>query len=298
MTTDVQFPRYSVKFYREGVYKLVRFNRPLMPHLPGDHREGEIISEEKLDQALSRARSVIFQVAFCNDWDYFFTGTISPDKYNRYHLADFYKAFTQWLRDYRKKYHCDLKYLFVPELHKDGAWHIHGFVRGIPEGKLCPFIRGLHPRDLVDKGYLNWPDYQEKFGFCSLDTIKNPESAAGYITKYLSKDLGHCVSDYGGHLYRCSIGLARALPMGYVYESHLELDARLDHDGTYCSTGWVRGVDWLFWMQYIPVDEELQPLEYPEEKTLAMLTNVELLQLVLDGWEEGGNDGRERSGDL
>lgn len=298
MTSGVLAPRYSVKFYREGVYELIRFKRALSPHLPPKREEGESIPEEKFSQAICRARSVIFQVAFCNDWAFFFTGTIDKAKYNRYHLKDFYKFFTQWLRDYRKKYRCDLKYLFVPELHEDGAWHIHGFVRGIPEGQLCPFVRGLHPDKLVNDGYLNWPDYQKKFGFCSLAHIKDPERAAGYITKYVSKDLARCVSDYGAHMYRCSVGLARAMPMGYVYQSYASLDAYLEYDGTFCSTGWVRDVDWSFWMEYIPADDELSPLEYPEDIPVLM-TNAELEQTTISGWLEGGKDnGGDRQRDL
>lgn len=291
MASDVQYPLYSVKFYRDNVYKLVRFKRPLFPHLPGDRLDrGEGDSVEKLSQALSRARSVIFQLAFCNDWDFFFTGTIDPAKYNRYQLKDFYKSFTQWLRDYRKKYHCDLKYLFVPELHKDGAWHIHGFVRGIPESRICPFVRGLHPRDLVDAGYLNWPDYQKKFGFCSLGTIQNPEAAAHYLTKYITKDLSRCASDYGAHLYYPAIGLARALPVGYVYQSYAALDVYLEYDATFCSTGWVRDVDWSFWMDYIPVDSELPPLEYPEDIPV-MMSNVDIEQTTIAGWCNGSTSG-------
>lgn len=271
MAENVQGPRYSVHFYRDSVYKLVRFNRPLLPHAPGKREgRGEEVPEKKLSQAVSRAKSVIFQVAFCNDWDFFFTGTIDKTKYNRYQLDAFYKAFTQWIRDYRKKYCCDLKYLFVPELHEDGAWHIHGFVRGIPEGRLCRFIPGLHPDKLVKAGYLNWPDYQKKFGFCSMGCLRNLEAASHYITEYISEDLGRCVSDYGGHLYRCSLGLARAMPMGYVYQSHMLLDSFLEHDGLFCSTGWVRGVDWCFWLSYIPVDAELAPLEYPEDSPVCM----------------------------
>lgn len=298
MTSGVLAPRYSVKFYREGVYELIRFKRALFPHLPLKREEGESVPEEKFSQAICRAKSVIYQVAFCNDWDFFFTGTIDPDKYNRYQLKDFYKSFTQWLRDYRKKYCCDLKYLFVPELHKDGAWHIHSFVKGIPQDRLRLFIPGLEPQDLVDEGFLNWPDYQKKFGFCSLGYIKDPEHASGYLTKYVSKDLARCVSDYGAHMYRCSVGLARAMPMGYVYQSYASLDAYLEHDGTFCSTGWVRDVDWSFWMEYIPVDAELPPLEYPEDIPV-LLSNVEIEQTIIRGYlERGKDDGGNRQRDL
>lgn len=293
MTSAVQYPLYSVKFYRDNVYKLIRFKRPLVPHLPGkpEGRE-EDASVEKLSQALSRAKSIIFQVAFCNDWDFFFTGTIDKTKYDRYHLNDYYSAFTQWIRDYRKKYRCDLKYLFVPELHEDGAWHIHGFVRGISQDRLRLFIPGLEPQKLIDKGYLNWPDYQKKFGFCSLGHIRNPEAVSHYITEYISEDLGRCVTEYGGHLYRCSIGLARAFPMGYVYQSYAVLDAYLDYDGMFCSNGWVRDVDWSFWLQYIPVDAELPPLEYPED-VLVMMSNVDIEQLTIAGWCNGSTSESE-----
>ena len=284
MTSSVPCPVYSVKFYRDNVYKLIRFKRPLFPHVSGkrEDRGEEEVPGEKLSQALSRAKSVIFQVAFCNDWDFMFTGTIDPAKYNRYQLNAFYKSFTQWLRDYRKKYHCDIKYLFVPELHKDGAIHLHGFVRGIPQDRLCPFVRGIHPQKLVDGGYLNWPDYQKKFGFCSLDVPRDLEAVANYVTKYITKDLGSHAVEYGGHLYRCSIGLARALPMGYVYQSYAVLDAYLAYDGTFCSNGWVRGVDWSFWLEYLPVDGILPDLEYPEDIPVVVSNaDIELEQLSL-----------------
>lgn len=135
--------------------------------------------------------------------------------------------------------------------------------------------------------------YQEKFGFCSLAHIKDPERAAGYITKYVSKDLARCISDYGAHMYRCSIGLARAMPMGYVYQSYASLDVYLGSDNTFCSTGWVRDVDWSFWMEYIPADDELPPLEYPEDMPV-LLSNVEIQQTTIGGWLEGENDGGKR----
>ena len=289
MVSNVQAPLYSVKFYRDNVYKLIRFKRPLLPHVPGKREDrGEEVSGEKLSQALSRARSVIFQVAFCNDWDFFFTGTIDPAKYNRYHLGDFYKFFTQWLRDYRKKYHCDIKYLFVPELHQDGAIHVHGFIRGVPQNRLRLFIPGLEPQELVDAGYLNWPDYQKKFGFCSMASINNPEAAAHYITKYISEDFGRCAVDYGGHLYRCSIGLARAFPIGYIYQSYAVLDAYLEYDGTFCSNGWVRDVDWSFWLSYLPVDGVLPDLDYSDDD-LVFISNADanFEQLAIAGWCNG-----------
>ena len=60
----------------------------------------------------------------------------------------------------------------------------------------------------------------------------------------------------------------------------------------FCSNGWVRGVDWSFWMQYIPVDGELSPLEAPEDVPVLM-SNVDVEQLTIAGWCSGSTPGSE-----
>lgn len=172
--------------------------------------------------------------------------------------------------------------MFIPELHKDGAWHMHSVISGIPDSLLSPFIAGIHPRKLVDNGFLNWPGYSEKFGFCSLAPIRDPIAVGFYVTKYISKDMASAVSDFGAHTYYCSIGLARALPMGYVYGRFVALDRYIVNDGQFCGTGFVTDVDWSFWMDYLPVDSEFDNSVYPEEEAVGpVLTNVPDLQLSL-----------------
>lgn len=283
MTQTGLFPNYSVKFYRDGYYKLVRFNHPLFPHIPSERKERESeATPGKLAQAVSRARSVVSQVVLCNDWDYFITCTIDPDKFNRYDLPKYYSTFSQWIRDQRKKYGTNIQYMFIPELHKDGAWHLHGVVRGIPSDQLSPFVAGLHPQELVDGGFLNWGNYAQKFGFCSLAPIRDPVAVGWYVTKYISKDMASAVSDFGAHTYYCSIGLARAIPMGYIYGRFAALDCKLSHDGEFCSTGFVTDVDWAFWLDYLPVDSELELPDYAAEPLPApILTNLPPQQLSL-----------------
>ena len=57
-------PVYSVKYFRDGYYKLIRFNTPRIPRLPTP-RDAFGDAEKKLSQAIARARSVITQVAIC-----------------------------------------------------------------------------------------------------------------------------------------------------------------------------------------------------------------------------------------
>lgn len=283
-------PSYSVKFYRDGFYKLIRFNRSLVPRLPSDSEmvgdRGEEVPFGKFSQALSRARSVVFQLALCNDWDFFFTGTIDRTKFDRYDLNTFYSSFSQWIRDQRKKYSCSIQYVLIPEMHKDGAWHLHGFVRGIPADLVSSFVPGVHPQELIDKGFMNWPAYCDKFGFCSLAPIRDPVGCAHYVTKYITKDMASSVSEFGAHTYYCSVGLNRAFPLGFIFQRDAVLDGYISCVGEFCSTGYVTGVDWSFWLLYLSVDEVLQPITYPEAP-VPVLTNLPMEQLQLSFFDLG-----------
>ena len=64
-------PNYSVKFFRPGVYKVVKFKNGLRLHVPERRGEGESTpNAEKLSQSLTRAKSVVTQIAICNEWQY------------------------------------------------------------------------------------------------------------------------------------------------------------------------------------------------------------------------------------
>ena len=49
-------------------------------------------------------KAVLFELAFCNPWEFFFTGTLDKNKYNREDLDKFHKDFTRFIRLYNKKY--------------------------------------------------------------------------------------------------------------------------------------------------------------------------------------------------
>lgn len=278
---------YSVKFYRDGLYKLIKFKSPRGVSL-GKDREEASVSEQKLDPAFSRARSVIYQLCVCNDWQYFFTGTLNPEWHDRSNLFHFRSAFTQFIRDLRKQPgYENLSYVLIPEKHKDGSWHMHGLLRGLPESALTPFVRGIHPKKLVDGGYLNWGAYAKKFGFCSLDHINDLDAVAGYLTKYISKDLAASVVDVGGHTYFCTRGLRRALSYGHIYGSDIALDSFLTYEGRFCSTGYVKDVPWHFWLDYMDVSQmDIFSVDDPVVEDI--LESPEFEQLVLAGFPSAG----------
>lgn len=177
--------------------------------------DGEIV---KLAKNVYRARSTIYELAFCNSWDWFFTGTIDGSKHDRSNLDEYRKNLAQFVRDVRKRVPgCEnLKYLFVPELHGDREnWHVHGFLSGLPASCLHRFQLGDQMSSYIAtkvknrKEVYSWEKYAKKFGFCDLEPIQSHDGACKYVTKYISKALDKSVSDLGKHMFYASQGLER-----------------------------------------------------------------------------------------
>lgn len=159
-----------------------------------------VVNDTKLSNNISRAKSRVFEYAICNDFEYFVTLTIDNTKYDRGDLNTYYKAFRTFLKNYSRNHKTKIQYVFIPEKHKDGNWHMHGLIKGIPKEHLS-----------INKyGYLDWNYYKERFGFISLSKIKNNEACCKYITKYINKDLQETIKELNQHMYYCSKGLKKA----------------------------------------------------------------------------------------
>lgn len=172
----------------------------------------------KLPKNIYRARSTIYELAYCNSWDWFFTGTIDGGKLDRTDLDSYRKKLSQMIRDCKKRKSCraDIKYLIVPELHSDREnWHVHGFLQGLPVEHLHRFQLGdqmsAYIAKKVRKGQevYSWKKYQDTFGWCDLEPIASHDGACKYVTKYISKALDKSVSDAAKHMFYASQGLHR-----------------------------------------------------------------------------------------
>jgi hypothetical protein len=211
---DVAF----LKGYGNGKYRITIHAWLRTPGIEDDeeyrHLKGKV-NDEKLETSLIHTRSTIFELAFCNTWGYFVTFTLDKEKFDRYNLAAFNRAFSQWIKNINKKNGTNIKYLIVPERHKDGAWHEHGFIYGVPEDQIKPFtLKQRLPKHIREKLKKNqpvyeWPAYREKFGFCDLEPIKSQEAASRYVTKYITKELSRSVTKVNAHMYYCSKGCHR-----------------------------------------------------------------------------------------
>lgn len=259
-------PFHSITQYRDGLYKIVTFKTagafPRETERYVEKKEAESY-DHKLDNSFSRARSMVLQYALCNNWTWFFTGTIDQTRFDRFDLDKYYRALSQFIRDKRKAYGQPIRFLLVPEHHADGAWHIHGLLQGLDIPHVVPFGPEA-PEKLRDAGFLNWPDYQAKFGFCSLGLIRNPLATAFYISKYVSKDMSQRAEDLGKHLYFHSRGLARAEKISEVFLPSPDLDAMSVSEFEFCKTGFVQGGDWMFPYMWDGVDlSNIEPFNMP-----------------------------------
>lgn len=139
------------------------------------------------EASMRRARAAILDIALCNGFRYFFTWTLAPELVDRYDREAVKRKVLTQLKNlsYRKGF----IYLLVPELHKDGAIHMHGLCT---PGQVC-LERAVNPHTglplSTNRGQpifnmLDWP-----LGYSTCIPIdENYEAACYYMVKYLSKD--------------------------------------------------------------------------------------------------------------
>lgn len=153
-----------------------------------DYKHSEQVS-------INRSIQTIYKYSQANRWEYFVTLTFKRDTgMNVYDYGECVKRLTKWLNNQRRK--CpDLKYLFVPEMHKDGAFHFHGLISNcsgltfVDSGRVA-IGNKAYKRTLENQHFPiiynldNW-----KFGFSTATPVVNTRKSASYICKYITKDL-------------------------------------------------------------------------------------------------------------
>lgn len=151
--------------------------------------------EHSIESSVNRTINQIYMLSRANRWDYFITLTIDLQKLDSTDFNLISQKLNIWTNNLKKRYAPDLKYIIVPELHKDKRkWHFHGLFANIGKmsldfsGKVCI---GKYIYDYVQKTFAtkiyNIPLW--KYGFSTATVIRDPSRASSYITKYVTKDL-------------------------------------------------------------------------------------------------------------
>lgn len=131
----------------------------------------------------SRTKQKIYELARSNKWDWFITLTFDRKKIDSSDYDLLVKTVGSWFNHVKSRKSPDLKYLIIPELHKDGLhYHFHG---------LLADADGLQ---FVDSGIVqggkivyNMPDF--KLGFTTATKVDDTHRVASYICKYITKQL-------------------------------------------------------------------------------------------------------------
>lgn len=188
-----------------------------IPQIPETlkNRNAEEEERKRFSQSLSRTKARIFELAACNEFNYFCTFTQDEKKRDRFDLSDFRKDFAQLVRNLnRNRAEGEkIKYLLIPEQHKDGAWHMHGLLKGLTPSDLRPFtLEEKLPeriRKQLEKGVkvYDWTRYRRAFGYFTCTEIENAVAVSKYVTKYITKDLKKTALDSGEHMFFASQGL-------------------------------------------------------------------------------------------
>ncbi len=135
-------------------------------------------------QSAKVSKDKIYNLARSNEWDYFITITFDRTKVNADNYNEVTKKLQKFLQNIRERKCGELKYLMVPELHKDGKhYHFHGLLSNC-EG--MTFVdSGLKTKDGL-KIY-NIADWH--LGFTTATKVRDTQRVCSYIVKYITKAL-------------------------------------------------------------------------------------------------------------
>lgn len=168
------------------------------------------MKNETRNDNLRRAKITVFDIASINEFTHFITWTLDKEKINRYNPKEVSKKLRNFLHNMQKRY--KLSYLIIPELHKDGAIHMHGLIKG--DIKL---INSEH-KTKDDKIIYNMPQWSLGYS-TAIEITGDNSTVAKYITKYMSKDFNKI---FGSFYYAGGKGLKRNPPTK-LYHSDYEL---------------------------------------------------------------------------
>lgn len=166
------------------------------------------------NDSIKRSKNKVFDIVKMNDWDFFFTGTISDDcDIDRYNVDEVSKKVNTFMYNLVKRGKI-IRYIFVPEFHDDGAVHYHGFIKA---GCSLSYRLALNPRTgkPIRRGknrnfVFNWTDWT--FGFTTLiNCYGSVDNMSKYFCKYITKS-----SDFPmKHRYYCGGSVVRDVPCDY-----------------------------------------------------------------------------------
>ena len=191
--------KYYVYTYNDNYFRIVKhkyIRNKGFELISNSNDDIDYNSDNVKNASLSRTKRNIREICLCNDFSYFATLTINSQMCDRYSLNDVQDRLKKTLKKLKRKYN-DFKYIFITEKHKDGAFHFHGLIGGLPSSAFV----------INTNGFLELPIISNEMGFNSFSLIKDYNRCCNYITKYITKD---CIKNSHNQIYISSRGLKKA----------------------------------------------------------------------------------------
>ena len=163
---------------------------------------------------LKKTKDTIFDLVMCNEWEYFFTGTIDPKKYDSTNAHKLKPKLKKWFENMVQHY--GISYIVIFEYHKRGGIHIHGLIKSSPVTPLrlkdsgtktyygfkkpmrdnTALKHGLNP----DRGHVVYNLASWRFGWSTAIKVYGSQGAlSNYITKYITKSNQKIMGRYFWH---------------------------------------------------------------------------------------------------
>lgn len=181
----VNFVSKDTGDYDEDRYKMINDSKERMKELDvSEYMHPEDIERMRKEHSeytsFSRTVQTVYEIARSNVWDWFFTFTFKPDLIDRFDYGSCSKKLANWLIVQRRNFP-DLKYIIVPEQHKNGAWHFHGLFANC-DSMCVPSGKTVNGEMIYNVGTYKW-------GFTTATRVNSNERVTKYISKYITKDL-------------------------------------------------------------------------------------------------------------
>jgi len=212
------------KIYPDGSSKVLCCSKPIFnpnklelskktPKKPKSKIECNREPQERAD-SIKRSKDKVKDIALMNSFDGFITLTLSKDKINRYDKDEILKRVGKWLDNMVNRH--GVLYLLIPEEHKDGAIHFHGFI----SGDLKLIDSGLKTK----RGQTIYNLKSWRLGFSTYIPLDdNYLKAVGYVSKYITKDTQKI---FGNRYFAGGKGLKREVPTEYFNTDYVDFDGK------------------------------------------------------------------------
>lgn len=168
----------SPDFRKKGWEAAEDYGKPGEAKPAGEKRERPKGETEDIERSMRRARARVRRLALANEFRWFVTLTLDQTRVDRYDPAEVVRKLSQWCSNQVKRK--GLRYILVPERHKDGALHFHGFfsdsLEAVPSGHT----------DKAGRMIYNLPGWTLGFT-AAIEIYGEYAGAVAYVCKYIGK---------------------------------------------------------------------------------------------------------------